>query len=243
MLRVRHAVPLLLASCLASTGCAESHRTVEDDDSGPPGDRCDRDVGPIGPPFECVSPPSPGSHVCTDVIILPGCVDGHWQCPTGLVPEPTVDCWCHAGLGMPAGCACTPTGWSCPDAGPPDAGGCPADPDRAVGTPCAPEGTTCGRCLDSCGWCNILHCTGGRWQRVEAFPPPPPCTSFECGPELRCAAEREFCAHQVSDVGGVPDDYACRPLPAGCASCGCMPEPAWCSQGPEGGITMTYPGG
>ena len=54
------------------------------------------------------------------------------------------------------------------------AGACPtiASFDALDGTPCALEGTECQSvgCSDPCQHCNILRCSGGQWQRLEAFP-------------------------------------------------------------------------
>lgn len=240
---------LLLTGALAgaaTSGCSESHTTGAGD-AGGTGDA--PRIGPTcggEPPFRCVSA-SGTPHVCGDAFASPGCLDGGvWQCPLGLTPEPIVDCWCY-GPAPSASCACISSGWWCEgiDAGVP--AGCPPDPWSAEGSPCAPEGESCGRCLDSCGFCNLLVCTGGIWTHLEAFPPPPPCTSFPCGPELRCAAETEYCVRAVSDVGGEPDAYACQRLPDGCPSgddCDCVGA-GWssCERGTEGGLTVTYPGG
>ena len=128
-----------------------------------------------------------------------------------------------------------------------DAGdGCPADLGTAEGTPCAVEGTTCGGPCGACGFCNLLSCTGGTWQRLEAFPPPDPCTPFACGPDgLTCQVETQYCAHVLSDVGGVPDSYGCRSLPTGCTDpCMCIPGASGaCERTPEGGAIVTSGGG
>jgi len=223
---------------LVSAGCAESHG-AGDVDSGPRIESCGELDGAA--PFVCVQA---FDHVCGDGVMAPGCVGDGWQCPIGWTPEPYAACWCRGAA--PIGCECREGGWICEiDAGhrADAATGCPADPSSAEGTPCASEGLSCGRCTDSCGWCNILVCNGGLWNRLEAFPPPEPCTSFDCGPELRCQAETQYCEHVLSDVGGVPDGFACRPLPAGCTSCDCTASPAACEQGPEGGMTITSGGG
>lgn len=238
---MRQSVSLsFLLIAIVAGGCAESHGTGGGTDSGPRSRSCTGDAG--WAPFSCL-PRSP-DHTCGDVFYPAQCVDGEWQCPGSMVPESEVDCWCYGA--PPPGCACAPGGWQCAlDAGLiADAGtGCPADPSSAEGTPCAPDGTSCGRCTDSCGWCNLLSCQGGIWTRLEAFPPPEPCTSFDCGPELRCQAETQYCEHVLSDVAGWPDDYGCRPLPEGCTSCDCTPIPSACEQGSEGGLTITYGGG
>lgn len=242
---LRRFVPLLLASTALVSACSQAHTSGDDagTDAPPTHDGSTTACGAV--PFDCVT--STGmAHACSDATARPGCLEGGtWQCPLGMTPEPIVDCWCY-GRAPGASCSCTPSGWSCPmtDAGTP---GCPADPSSAEGTPCAPDGLSCGRCTDSCGFCNILTCSAGIWTRLEAPPPPPPCTSFDCGPELRCAVEREYCQHTVSDVGGEPDGYSCRTLPDGCPStddCDCITA-GWstCERGPEGGLEVVYPGG
>lgn len=243
---MRQLVPPALALALL-VGCADSHEGDEPGlDAGASdaraidaGERCDRDVGPIGPPFACVQGTGP---ICSDALELPSCVGGAWTCPAGYVPREESSCRCFGAT--PSGCTCGPDGWSCEaiDAG--VSGGCPADLAGAEGTPCAAEGTSCGRCTDSCGFCNILRCESGTWIRLEAHPRPPPCTPFECGPELRCAAELEYCARAVSDVAGIPDDFRCQPLPPDCSECACLSSTGGiCEQSPEGGLTVTFPGG
>lgn len=223
---------------LVSAGCAESHGAGDVD-----GGAIACTAGAGSAPFACVIGYGP---VCSDVLYPAECVGDVWTCPSGTIRESDAGCRCHGGA--PPGCVCGESGWDCDalDAGPPlldAATGCPADPSSAEGIPCAPEGMSCGRCTDSCGWCNILVCNGGVWDRLEAFPPPEPCTSFDCGPELRCQAETQYCERVLSDVGGVPDDFACRPMPPGCTSCECTPVPEACEQGPEGGMTITWGGG
>ncbi|UJR87137.1 hypothetical protein [Sandaracinus amylolyticus] len=242
---MRQLVPLFFV--LVVLGCSSSHdrggMDPPDGDAGRSDDGgddlgCARDVGPIAPPFWCVQ--AEGT-LCGDVQRVPDCVGTAWQCPPTWRRSDEVDCWC-SGRPPSSSCTCTPRGWSCGvDAGVP--GECPDDPSTAEGTPCAEEGRTCGRCTDSCGFCNILRCESGEWTHLEAHPRPPPCTSFACGPELRCAAEHEYCEHVRSDVAGFPDDYACRALPASCTECDCLPESGTCERGSEGGLTVTFAGG
>ena len=42
---------------------------------------------------------NPETHVCTDSMWPPTCVDGRWDCGDGsdAAPEPEIDCWCHVG--------------------------------------------------------------------------------------------------------------------------------------------------
>jgi hypothetical protein len=47
---------------------------------------------------------------------------------------------------------------------------CPAE-----GTACQTENDSCGgpACKDAKGFCNVVVCRGGTWQRMEVPPPPP----------------------------------------------------------------------
>lgn len=75
---------------------------------------------------------------------------------------------------------------------------------------------------------------------------------FACGHGF-CTAAKEYCSSTLSDVPGVPDSFACVPLPVDCVaspSCACLPDPCGapiqgtCAQDPSGGgIRVTCPGG
>jgi hypothetical protein len=57
--------------------------------------------------------------------------------------------------------------------------------------------------------------------RMEVFPAP----CFDCGSDgLRCASDAEYCERAASDVGGIPDAYACEPTPAECRAEGAIPD-------------------
>ena len=74
---------------------------------------------------------------------------------------------------------------------------------------------------------------------------------FQCGEQLICAPESEYCQRQVSDVQGVPDSYQCLPLPEACdnqISCDCLDgEPCarfdLCEETQDGGVILSCPGG
>jgi hypothetical protein len=76
----------------------------------------------------------------------------------------------------------------------------------------------------------------------------PPGGEFACGP-LFCQTGSEYCLRGVSDVGGIPDQYECRPVPPDCGtapSCACLAnEPCgdWCETLAPGAILLTCPGG
>ena len=76
----------------------------------------------------------------------------------------------------------------------------------------------------------------------------PPTGTFACGTTY-CDKAGTYCAVLVSDVAGVPDDHACRALPAGCggaATCSCLAGEACgdrCSGTLADGFTLTCPGG
>jgi hypothetical protein len=69
--------------------------------------------------------------------------------------------------------------------------------------------------------------------------------SFGCG-HIFCASAQQYCQRGVSDVAGIPDDFACLDLPAGCSSCQCLanePCGSMCEQLPSGDLLLTCPGG
>lgn len=45
------------------------------------------------------------------------------------------------------------------------------------GAACSEPGKICGseRCMQACGFCNLLRCDGGTWRRLEVPPPQQPC--------------------------------------------------------------------
>ena len=73
--------------------------------------------------------------------------------------------------------------------------------------------------------------------------------TFACGAAF-CMLGSQYCLRAVSDVGGIPDSYECKPLPASCGktpTCTCLEaEPCgdWCETGATlGEIMLTCPGG
>lgn len=227
-------------AALAAAGCAMSHERQTD--AGDPGGDTAVTTGCL--PGE---PPPPGAycyfvgadHVCGDAGLSLQCFDGAWVCPVGTSPESA--CWCFGLVLHGPGCICSPSGWMCPDpadAGPPEPA-CPPDPSTVIGMPCAVEGASCGSCPSPCsGFCNLATCTGGVWQTLELGCADP---LFACGPSAFCSRWTEYCRHTLSDVGGVPDDYRCAPLPEDCpADCTCFGGSAGgCTTDPDGGVTVT----
>ena len=75
----------------------------------------------------------------------------------------------------------------------------------------------------------------------------PPDGDFACGHRF-CDAATEYCQRSVSDVIGIPDDWTCLPLPAGCGAspdCDCLdgePCGTMCSATGDG-FRLTCPGG
>ncbi len=66
--------------------------------------------GPV-PSGACVMG-TPGG-ICGDAALAQQCIGGAWMCPSGTIPISMCAC-----VGRPPGaCTCTPSGWSCPDAG------------------------------------------------------------------------------------------------------------------------------
>lgn len=75
----------------------------------------------------------------------------------------------------------------------------PCDPFPEEGQPCTADGTYCNTgCEDQCQFCNILMCSEGTWNNLEA--PPAPC--LEC---------QELCPFTVMPMcaAGPPDEAAC----------------------------------
>ncbi|MEO5725805.1 MAG: hypothetical protein ABI134_21250 [Byssovorax sp.] len=76
----------------------------------------------------------------------------------------------------------------------------------------------------------------------------PPPGQFSCGAHF-CQSNTEYCERILSDVGGFPDDFTCKPLPAMCAptlSCACLSGVACgdtCAPTNDGGLKVTCPGG
>lgn len=78
---------------------------------------------------------------------------------------------------------------------------------------------------------------------------PVPSGGFACGFRL-CVTANEYCQRGVSDIGGEPDTFTCKPLPGACgvggASCTCLagePCGSFCAGSAASGVTLTCPGG
>ncbi len=182
---------------------------------------------------------------CGDVEVPQVCDGGAWHCPSGTVPMSQCRCFGRP----PTNCTCSTSGWQCPvDAGVDAPIDCPADPSAALGTPCSEEGRTCGGpCTDHCAFCNIIRCQSGRWVGLEVFPDPTCTTTFACGP-MRCTRTSQYCSVILDDTGG-PNFYQCRPAPVACSgapTCLCVAGPSsgtYCTEGPDGAVTVTTGGG
>jgi hypothetical protein len=155
---LRQIVPL---GTFLVVGCAASHDAGHDASGG----SC-ADAGPV---MACVV--ASADHTCGDWVRPASCEAERWVCPAGSVLQSEADCWCVG----PAGpsCTCTPSGWSCEDAG--------AEGTREV---------TCGG--ETCGtgeYC-IVGCTG-----VDAGVPAPdrcaPLPRTDCDVSEPCSC---FCA-------------------------------------------------
>jgi hypothetical protein len=77
---------------------------------------------------------------------------------------------------------------------------------------------------------------------------PPDATLFSCGP-IFCSKGSDYCQRSVSDVGGEPDGFICKPLPGSCmapAMCDCLagePCGSMCEALLDGSLKLTCPGG
>ena len=71
---------------------------------------------------------------------------------------------------------------------------------------------------------------------------------FACGTKA-CKKGSQYCIHEISDVGGIPDTYSCGEFPAQCISptpCECLknkPCGGFCKVDSSGNATLTCPGG
>ena len=76
----------------------------------------------------------------------------------------------------------------------------------------------------------------------------PPPGQFSCGAHF-CQSNTAYCEREVSDVGGFPDVFTCKPVPVGCGaapSCACLSGVACgstCSPTDKGGLKVTCFGG
>jgi hypothetical protein len=96
---------------------------------------------------------------------------------------------------------------------------CPADPFGAIGKACPTEGVGCGTCSPSpCDWCNLIHCSGHKWQNVEVFPAPPGYCDFGCGTGA-CDKFKEVCVEHFSRDQPCAVQFSCEPLPKSCPLC------------------------
>ncbi len=147
---------------------------------------------------------------CVDVCGAPidaSCAGGVWTCPASgndTCPEPKD----AGGSQIPDGAGGAN---SSSDAGIND-DGCQAAAD---GEPCDVDGQICGGpCLDTCSFCNMSRCSGGVWQRLEAFPAP----CYGCGDTLTCDPTLAYCK-------ATNGEYSCEAFPAACdgdRTCSCL---------------------
>jgi hypothetical protein len=116
------------------------------------------------------------------------------------------------------------------------AGGAPSCATAISGAACTSEGMTCGGpCTDICQFCNLLRCTGGHWQGIEAAPAP----CFTCGTG-KCQTLKQYCNTTQGGPVGAQPSYACLELPTACLStrtCTCLAQnsvPGQCTMSSNG---------
>lgn len=99
----------------------------------------------------------------------------------------------------------------------------------ASGAACTAEGATCGGpCTDVCQFCNLLRCTGGHWQSMEAAPAP----CFSCG-DGKCQTMSQYCRTTEGGAAGAVPTHACVNIPTECLSmrtCACLASQATAGQ-------------
>lgn len=165
------------------------------------------------------------------------CSDGNWICPTGsetcdsgiAESQPSTSSDSVASLTSSSGSGAGEVSRSGLTEVASDGGSASSDVrdaevvadvclDAVESGACSEDGVTCGGpCLDECQFCSLLVCTGGTWQRLEAFPAP----CFSCGDVEECSGLSEYCE---SNSG---QSFACKTLPDACQAeptCACMAE-------------------
>jgi len=120
------------------------------------------------------------------------------------------------------------------------AGGGASCATAVSGGACSTPGASCGGpCTDICQFCNVLTCTGGRWQGTESAPAP----CFSCG-SGKCQTLAQYCRTTEGGVAGAEPGYGCVAIPTACLStrtCACLAQnnvPGICTVG-GGGELMT----
>jgi len=103
------------------------------------------------------------------------------------------------------------------------AGGASSCALATSGAACTSEGMTCGGpCTDICKFCNLLRCTGGHWQALEAEPAP----CFSCG-DGKCQTLKQYCHTTQGGAAGSPPRPVCMDIPEECLStrtCACLSQ-------------------
>ena len=176
--------------------------------------------------------------------VNPVCNSGSPACPPGSAFPPT-------GICTPTNTSCTPQKPCAADewcdyndnlCGAGEPGSCKKRPqgcDLMYAPICACDGSVAGNeCAAQSGGSDVNGKGGCK----------PPQAMFACG-QIFCSVAQQYCERATSDVGGWPDSYSCKTLPAACAtapSCGClMNEPCGtlCEGDSMGNLTVTCPGG
>lgn len=235
---------LALGSILLVWGCGDDPEPRATDGGGGRGD------GSLTPPDATPPRPDGGEGICCP-IGAPSCdcvATGGWAPSLDACGGQVCDGLWTTGTDE-HGCPILRSDGFCafvPDAGPPGPDGGDPCAGAAEGLACAAEGTSCGGpCTDVCSFCNLLFCSDGRWQRLEAFPAP----CFACG-DQRCQEQEQYCTVAHSDVGGEPDGYACQPTPEACRAeptCACLGAQGLgfdrCTDDVAGQVTLEWFGG
>lgn len=197
---------------------------------------------------------SGGAGGCTSIV---SCCDSSgnpvdYQCQNGMPV-------CPSGSSFPSSGTCTPsTSEACNPTKP-----CSADeycdyPDNLCGKgaegTCKPKPTSCDFTYAPVCTCDGTiasnDCAGyTEGNDIDAENDcPPPVNTFACG-NVFCQIGQEYCQRAVSDIGGEPDSYSCKPVPDACGKtpmCSCLvnePCGQWCESLALAQLTLTCPGG
>lgn len=242
-------VPTLVALCALAAGCGGSTDSDGSSTGGSGGS-----AGGSGSGGSSGGGAGGSGGTCESFV---PCCDGQGNPVTPVCPTPG-NPQCPAGSSWPPNGTCAPPAGSCSPSKP-----CAADEYCDYGDDLCGAGSP-GKCTKRPQGCDLMYapvctcegkvagneCSGqsGGWDVSAKGGCTPPQDLFACG-HLFCMAQQQYCQIQLSDVGGYPDTFACKVLPAACGSvpsCGCVasePCGGMCKADAAGNPTVSCPGG